>query len=140
LQIGLTTEGTTDVRFLKNIIWKTFQAVAFECSGEIEVYEPEYISNFEGDFASAILKISQDHSYFHVICIHRDSDNATIDNVMEHLIEPTIEKVEEFSGANCKNIVPVIPVQMSEAWMLADKELLKRKIGTLLSDKVLGFP
>lgn len=39
----------------------------------------------------------------------------------------------------CKKVVPVIPVYMTEAWMLADKELLKDEIGTELSDNKLGI-
>ncbi|MCO6491039.1 MAG: hypothetical protein J5I98_21660 [Phaeodactylibacter sp.] len=38
--IGFVTEGTTDVRFLENIIKRAFEEIAFDCSGEIEVYDP----------------------------------------------------------------------------------------------------
>ena len=37
----------------------------------------------------------------------------------------------------CKILTPVIPVRMMEAWMLADKELLKSEIGTTKSDNDL---
>lgn len=37
----------------------------------------------------------------------------------------------------CKLLTPVIPVGMIEAWMLADKELLKSEMGTRKSDHEL---
>lgn len=39
----------------------------------------------------------------------------------------------------CRNIVPIIPVHMTESWMLADIELLKNEIGTTLSNVDLGL-
>ena len=40
----------------------------------------------------------------------------------------------------CKHIIPTIPIQMIESWMLADKELLKRLINAKdMSDADLGL-
>lgn len=140
LQIGFTTEGTTDVRLLKNIIWKTFQAVAFECRTNIEVYEPELLVKNGDSFNEQILNLTIKHNYFHVICVHRDSDSPSMDNSIQNMINPSFEAVITHDGDNCKVLVPLIPVQMSEAWMLVNRELLKSKIGTNLSDQELGFP
>ncbi len=38
LTIAYHVEGTTDERFLGNIIQRTFEQIAFECDGSIEVY------------------------------------------------------------------------------------------------------
>ena len=46
---------------------------------------------------------------------------------------------EQNESEYCKILVSVIPVCMTEAWMLADKELLKSEIGTELSNFDLGI-
>lgn len=141
LQIGFVTEGSTDVRFLKNILWKTFQHVAFDCNTSIEVYEPEELTEKNGaTYKDQILDLSIKYNYFHVICIHRDSDSPTIDKTLQLIINPAFESVQRHHGDNCKNLVPIIPVQMTEAWMLADTELLRNKIGTKLTSAQLGLP
>lgn len=140
LQIGFTTEGITDVRLLKNIIWKTFQSVAFECNTSIEVYEPELLEKKGETFNEQILNLTIEHNYFHVICVHRDSDSPSMDITNENMIKPSFEGVMNHEGDNCKILVPLIPVQMSEAWMLVSKQLLKNKIGTNLTDQELGLP
>ena len=34
---GLFAEGNTDIDFLQSIVEKTLQAVAFDCSGQIDI-------------------------------------------------------------------------------------------------------
>jgi hypothetical protein len=140
LQIGFTTEGTTDVRFLQNIIRKSFETVAFECRSAIEVYEPVYLSKVGDTFVEQITNLTTKYNYFHVLCIHRDSDSPTIENTMRNFITPAFQAVLEIKGVVCKNLVPIIPIQMSEAWMMADFDLLKEKIGTDKTNIDLGLP
>ena len=46
---------------------------------------------------------------------------------------------QENSQDMCQNLVAIVPVQMTEAWMLADKELLKQELGTAKHDTELGI-
>ena len=34
---GLFAEGSTDISFLQNVVQKTLEAIAFECSGQIDI-------------------------------------------------------------------------------------------------------
>lgn len=34
--VGFTTEGSTDVRFLRKIIERSFEEIAYECQGDVE--------------------------------------------------------------------------------------------------------
>ncbi|MEM0995977.1 MAG: hypothetical protein AAGN35_02810 [Bacteroidota bacterium] len=43
LIIGLAAEGTTDYRFLSNIIRRTYEELAFECQGDVEIPEIQEI-------------------------------------------------------------------------------------------------
>ena len=40
---------------------------------------------------------------------------------------------------HCKHIVAIVPIQMTESWMLADKNLLKEEIGIEKTDAELGI-
>ncbi|HQU82514.1 MAG TPA: DUF4276 family protein [Pyrinomonadaceae bacterium] len=137
--IGFITEGTTDVRFLGQIIRRTFEIVAFDCQGEIEVYEPEHIKS-HGEFIDEVFRASQDaHKIgMNVLCIHTDADSNSDKHVIEHKINPAFENVANSENTSlCKNLVAVIPIQMTEAWMLADKDVLKNQIDTVLTDQDL---
>ena len=34
---GLFAEGSTDISFLQNVVQKTLEAIAFECSGQANI-------------------------------------------------------------------------------------------------------
>lgn len=137
LTVAYTTEGSTDQRFLHNIIRKTFEELAFDCQGLIEVYEPVFIPKVAcGNFVEEV-KGATKQAYklgMHILCIHVDADDANDDNVSLNKINPSIDAVIELQAEDvCKNLVAIVPVQMSEAWMLADKELLKNEMETDMS-------
>lgn len=143
LTIGYYTEGQTDERFLHNIIRKTFEALVLNCNSLIDVYEPmplklEKKTNFVSD---AILAGRQAFKRgINVLCFHIDSDSDSPQAVLDNKINPAYEAIEAIEDLFiCKNIVAVIPVYMTEAWMLADKQLLKEEIGTNMSDEDLGL-
>lgn len=133
LFIGLTVEGTTDTQFLKEIIQNVFEETAFECSTDVEIEDIRIVNVHKTSFVETMLKASQKaiHDYgISVLCIHADSDAKTLIEVTDYKFTPLIEQLKDLSSEEyCKTIVPVIPIHMTEAWMLADKELLKEKIG-----------
>jgi len=141
---GLFTEGSTDIRFLESIVRKTLEDVAFECQGQIETEVKTIEINKTGlGFVEQVLMASKkgiDDYGIMFICVHTDSDDDTDKIVMESKINPAIKRLNERNESEyCKILVSVIPVYMTEAWMLADKELLKSEIGTELSNFDLGI-
>jgi len=141
--IGYTSEGTTDVHFLSSIILRTFVEIGFECQKEIEVIEPiVHIKKENGlSFSEQMLKCSKQAHQNGVMafCIHVDADSETHDDVLRSKIHPTRELIGNSIDNVCKNLVPIIPIQMTESWMLADKQLLKDEIGTEMGDNELGI-
>ncbi|MGV8092309.1 MAG: hypothetical protein AB2L24_10645 [Mangrovibacterium sp.] len=141
ITIGFITEGTSDVRFLQNIIHRTFQEVSFDCFGEIEVFEPEVLyvnpDNFTGEVFEAA-KTAEDKGLL-VLCVHADADFDSDTRVLANKITPAFNGVLDSVERICKNLVAIIPVQMTEAWMLASKDLFKEEIGTNKSDHELGI-
>ncbi len=140
--IGFTTEGSTDVRFLKSVIQRTFEDVAFECSGQVEVLPVQYIEKQNGNFIEVVKHYAQKAEKLGVmvLCVHADADEPTDAKAFNDKLNPAFDAIKTQQGEDaCKNLVATVPVQMTEAWMLSDKDLLKVEIGTTKNDAELGL-
>lgn len=142
LFVGLITEGNTDIRFLESIIKKTFDSIAFDAVGDIEI---ELVSitlnktNFVEDVLTAARKGVEEYGIT-VLCVHTDADDINDNSVYQNKITPALNALKKDTNPDiCHNLVPVVPVQMTESWMLADKDLLKKQIGSTLTDFQLGI-
>ena len=144
LFIGLTAEGTTDIRFLRSVIAKSIQELSWQCAQQIEIFDIREIrsegENFVEKMLSASKQASQDYG-ISILCIHADSDDRLIDTVMRNKFTPFFYALAQMPEEEyCKHIIPTIPIQMIESWMLADKTLLRQLINAKkLSDKDLGI-
>lgn len=141
---GLFTEGTTDVRFLSSVIERTLVEVAFDCSGQVET-KLEIIDinksglNFNEQVKEAC-KIGFEKFGILLLFVHTDADNMDDFQTFQTRINPAIVYVNQLDEELfCKHLVAVVPIQMTESWMLADKELLKSEIGINGSDVDLGI-
>lgn len=142
--IGYTTEGRTDVDFLEKIIVRTFEEIAYECIGDIEpVVWRLQVEKTGLSFSEYALKAAQQgvaEIGMMILCIHSDADDTTNQLVLDNKIGPAHKLINaQNDDTTCKIIVPLIPVQMMEAWMLADKDLLRREIGTSKTDHELNI-
>lgn len=138
---GYTTEGSTDKRFLEGVIRRTFEDIAQECDTEIEVYDLQHIPTGKDEFIQEIVSAARkaEDIGVMVLCIHTDADEESDLTAFETRIIPAFEAVKSQDNNHCKNLVAVVPIQMTESWILADKELLKEEIGTQLEDRNLGI-
>ena len=144
LNICLYTEGTTDIRFLENIVQQTYERAAIQAYGEIDI-ELHVITidktglNFTQQVLKAAQKAKQEYGAT-IICVHSDADSSSIDNTLNTEFVPAQRCLLEQENDSCSKIlVNLIPVHMTEAWILADKRLLKQQIGTTLSDTELNL-
>lgn len=144
LFIGLIAEGTTDIRFLKSVISKSIQEIAMFCDNQVEIFDPKEIKAEGDDFVNKMLTASkrawQDYGIT-ILCIHTDSDNRSADNAKQYKFTPFLNALKDMPEEEyCKHIVPTIPIQMIESWMLADKDLLKQLINAKeISETDLGI-
>ena len=136
ITIGFATEGSSDVRFLESVIQRTFEDVAFECKGLVEILPVQNIAKETGTFSDVVEKYARhaDDLGIMVLCIHADADDHNDKHVFQHKITPTFNSIESNPEIICKNLVPIVPVYMTEAWMLGDTILLKEEIGTSKPD------
>jgi hypothetical protein len=140
LIIGLNAEGSTDYRFLKEIIFRAFDdIISRECAINIDIWSDILIidvpkTTFIETALSAALDAGQEYGAS-ILCIHADADKrSTQEFALNNKINPFLDELEKQSDAYCKVIIPVIPITMTEAWMMADNKLLKTQI------KVLSIP
>ena len=135
--VGFTTEGSTDVRFLESVIQRTFEYVAYECTGQVEVLPIQYIEKQEGSFVELVKDCARqaENRGLMVLCIHSDADDSTDANTFTNKIDPAFSEVTHMkSELFCNNLVAIVPIRMTEAWMLSDTELFKSEIGTSKSN------
>lgn len=142
LIIGFTAEGTTDCRFLESIIQRTFEEVAFDCDGQIDVLPVQFIRKGTGRFEDCMVECAKKASNrgVMVFCIHTDADDRSDEVAFKNRVLPAFEKIYQSpEDETCQNLIAIVPVQMIEAWMLADVELIKGELNTTKSDKELGI-
>lgn len=139
---GLTTEGTTDEKFLGNVIFRLLEDLSWKCENEFDVYPVQIIRANGDSFIDKMIDAATiAYSRSHALCIHTDADDRSSYPVMQHKIQPFLDAINSYTEDNiCKVIVPTIPIQMIESWMLADTQLLKDLIDAgKKSDHDLGI-
>lgn len=138
---GLFTEGTTDNRFLSSVVERTLEEVAFDCTGDIETkVEIISINKLGLAFNEQVLEASKlAFNKFGItfLFVHTDSDSPTDELIFQTKIIPAKKLLLEQNNNYCKNMIAIVPIQMSESWMIADKELLKDEIGIEKTDAEL---
>lgn len=145
LFIGLAVEGNTDMRFLKSVVQRTFNRIVFDRSDQdidIDVFEIN-VSKVGKTFREFVASASQESVKRYgvlVLTVHSDSDKETLQQRMEDKFIPAQNYLDTLDeNAYCKILVPVIPMRMVEAWMLADTQLLREEMGTDMTDSELGL-
>lgn len=142
--VGLFSEGSTDNRFLESIVTRTFDEIGFDCNGEVETEVKSISINKAGkSFSEQVVEASkkgiEDYGIM-ILCVHTDADNSDDTQMFKSKITPAqTELNSKDENDYCKILTPIVPIQMIEAWMLADKELMKEEIGTDKSDNELGI-
>lgn len=145
LVTAILTEGPTDELFLPAILQRTMAALLARYGRDmVDVRLPTPLRVGTG-FSSGekILKAARDAHGYHLLFIHTDADASTRDRAVAERIAPGLQQVEVAYArgeAVCRTIVPVIPVQALEAWVLADTDVLIQVMGTDLSPRDLGIP
>ena len=59
LFIGLIAEGTTDVRFLKNIIYKSILELSWSCDNQVDIFDIQEVTAEGDSFVNKMLEASK---------------------------------------------------------------------------------
>ncbi|MDE0364839.1 MAG: hypothetical protein OXP09_04630 [Gammaproteobacteria bacterium] len=81
----------------------------------VEIIEPEFEKRIGG--IEAFFEAYEFSTM--LVFAHRDSENQSL-----------VERAREFEGLNLNRVVPVIPVRMSEAWLLIDGRAIAEAAGS----------
>ena len=107
---SIVADGGTDLLLVPVIQWAIHRL-----DPDVEILEPEFrkrrgsVEDFLRSYNPGAM----------VIFVHRDAENFTLEN-----------RLREFDGVTRTNVVPVVPVQMSEAWILFDGSAVARAAGS----------
>lgn len=126
-----TGEGDTDRRFLGPIIERTLERLLLESDGQIDCYPPNWRGVAKGLQIAEHAK-SGSQNDLTLYCAHVDEDRNGHVKTMEYQIAPAIKQLADEGCAHLP-IVPVVPKEETEAWMLADVEALRQSLGTTLT-------
>lgn len=143
IKIGIFAEGPTDNRFLPSVIKRTFEEVAGPCRQQIDILEPEVIHLIQNHhlFADKVHQaaLQAQQRGVTVLCVHTDADAENDHHTFQFKIQPAFERIRQSTEEICRLPVAIVPVQMTEAWMLADTELFKEELNTTKTDFELGI-
>lgn len=125
LKFGFYGEGVTDDRFLPAIIVRTARKI-LDIHGryELDVLEPILVSRSimancsSGD--ERIMQAARKTMGCDVLVIHLDADAPDAQKTLDNRFKPGAQKVYEAEENLCRCLVPLVPVRMSAAWMIAD--------------------
>jgi hypothetical protein len=142
LVLALYAEGSTDERFLPPVIQRTAEQLLTRYEKQIIDIETRTIPRVT-NFANrdeCILEAARRATSYNILIIHSDADHPTRERALQERFRPGYELVQRTQESLCKSLVPIIPIRMTEAWMLAaDHDLLREVIGTSLRAQELGL-
>jgi hypothetical protein len=146
LVTALFVEGRTDERFLPVLVQRTAEDILINRGRvETDVLEPIIVRPQHPwqDHAERMLVLAQENTGYHALIIHNDADYPTIHRALAERFQPGLNRIENAiaQGLNaCRIVLPLIPIQMVEAWMMADPLALHQLIGSRLRVEDLELP
>ena len=143
LVLALYAEGRTDERFLPVIVQRTADRLLSELAlAPVDVLEPILLEADESASSreECILSVARQASGFHALIVHSDADAPTADTALQQRFKPGQRLVHQSEDVACRDLLPIVPVRMTEAWMMVDGEAFREVVGTDLAASQLGFP
>ena len=143
LALALYAEGDTDHQFLPTIIQRTSRRIC-ERHGlrNVDVLSIASIMVRKAGLKQheRILLAARAADKSHALIIHADADDHTPEKALRERFQPGYERVQQLNANVCKNLLPIVPVRMTEAWMLADPDALQEVIKIDIKPYELGLP
>ena len=137
LYVAFCGEGSTDERLFRELTARLIDHILLERNLTTELsWLP--LKKLSGSSEQALLGAASGAKEQHVLIFHRDADCSSRDKCLQNHFDRGLRKIwETDTDKRIKHIIPAIPVQESEAWMLCDKALLRELIETDLTNQQL---
>lgn len=123
---GVYAEGPTDYRFFLTLIERYLTHFCHTSGVDVDILPAVPIWNredFPSGFIEKLKRIEQDNvsnKGLPYVFVHNDADARNLDQVLNFKWRPWLERC-----TSAENWLAVIPVRMTESWMLADVEALE---------------
>jgi Domain of unknown function (DUF4276) len=146
VKLSLYAEGSTDGKFLPQVIKRTAEAIlAQNDQHDIKVPLPDCLWEKPAKAVKrveCILHIARQTAEYDALIIHSDGDDRGYEQTVVELFQPGKNRVLSASMHEnvCVDLVPLIPVRMTEAWMLADPDALCTVLDKKVNARTLGIP
>ncbi|CAH0999452.1 hypothetical protein LEM8419_00752 [Neolewinella maritima] len=139
LLVEYAGEGESDGRFLGPIIERTLESILLTSNQQIDVYPPEWCGSAKGvDQIVATYRDAQRRGAY-LLILHADADSSNYKKALNERLRPALETIDTLDLEDAPIVVPVIPVQETEAWMLVDREVLKQVLNTTIDTQDLDL-
>nr|MDT0663059.1 DUF4276 family protein [Micromonospora sp. DSM 115978] len=138
LSTALVSEGVTDDQFLPRLLSRALTELCLtEFDDSVEVAEVQPLRDHGGPSSIGQLLdiVEGNKGAFNLIFFHRDQ-GANPHRVREEWLEPLRKR---WVGRT-EQLVAVVPVRETEAWLLADGQALRDALGVRWSDADMGLP
>jgi hypothetical protein len=143
LSSALYCEGPSDALFLRPLLLRLCEATAADAHEPVEV--PDVVDL--GDKAEHRLRPRDERialaakaaeGAWIVLFIHADADARDPRTAIAERVQPAIDRLAAELGTN-RQAVAVVPIRMTEAWLLADLDAFGSVLGTTLDVDELGL-
>ncbi|GAB2917513.1 hypothetical protein GCM10027280_00660 [Micromonospora polyrhachis] len=138
LTSALVSEGVTDDQFLPRLLGRALTELCFsEFDDLVEVADVQPLRDRKGPspIDGVIELVERNAGSFSVIFFHHDQGANPARVASEWL-----QLLRERWGDRAEQVVEVVPIRETEAWLLADGEALRRALGVRWSDVEMGLP
>ncbi|WFE24308.1 DUF4276 family protein [Solwaraspora sp. WMMD937] len=138
LSTALISEGLSDDRFLPRLLARSLEEL---CLNEFD--ETVYVADVQpvrdrtgpAGIDDVVSMVDRSDGGFTIVFFHRDQ-GANADRVRNEWLEPLRKRWADRK----EQLVAVVPVRETEAWLLADGQALRNALGVRWSDVEMGLP
>ncbi len=144
LGLALYAEGATDYRFLSPLLARLCEDVCLNRAGQPVDISAVLALDDKPDMRNApraerIAKAArQAAGSWNVLFVHSDGEGDPESAVRER-IAPALARLRDAGMPHAEGVA-VVPVRETEAWLLADGDVLRTVFGVMLDDAAFGLP
>ena len=143
LSAALYCEGTTDAQFLRPLLQRLCEVKAALARETVEVADVMVLADQDqhrhlprSERIERAAKIA-DGAWI-VLFIHADADDRDGRAARAERVQPAVERLRDLLGPT-RQAVAVVPIKMTDAWVLADLDAFRSGIGTTRDARALGL-
>lgn len=125
----------SEYTFLRRLVQRTLE----DMLPHIEVFDPTPIYVRATAQADKLVEAAQQARGYGLLVFHLDGDYRGWERAYAERFKPGIARIRAVEEA-IQEIVPIIPIRMTEAWMLADFTAFQRVTATRATAAESGFP